>query len=225
MKKFITLNPVFRGTLLFIFLIASFFFQLSAQNILTLSNSKTGETHVFRKGSFVVFGIKADSSIHEGFIRGITDSSLMFDNAQVAFSQMDILAGSTKGRVVAGRIANGFANGLIAVGSGFFNVGLEFFSANDGFYYWPVGGTIWLGGAVIAGVGYLFDWATCPLDHAVRVRNYRGWNAAIVKEEEQIKQEKISIPTDSSQTVIPPAEEKPKKEKRKNKIADDVYGE
>lgn len=214
-----------KSLLFFIFAFSSFL--VSAQNILTLSNVRTGENHVFRKGSFVVFGMKADSSIHEGFIRGITDSSLVFDNAQVSLSQIDILAGSTKGRIVAGRIANGFANGLIVAGSGFFNVGIEFFSASDGFYYWPVGGAIWLGGAVIAGVGYLFDWATCPLDHAVRVRNYRGWSAAIVKEEEQTKQETISAPKDSSQAVTLPVEEKHKKEKRKrkNKFADDVYGE
>ena len=210
--------------LLFIFTISSF--VISAQNILTLSNPETGENHVFRKGSFVVFGMKADSSIHEGFIRGITDSSLVFDNGQAEMPQIDIVAGSTKGRIVAGRIANGFASGLIAAGSGVFNVGIEFFSASDGFYYWPIGGTIWLGGAVIAGIGYMFDWATCPLDHAVRVRNYRGWNAAIRSEDEPV-QEKIAAPMDSSQTVTPPGVEKSKKEKRKrkNKFADDVYGE
>ena len=222
--------------LIFIFLFSAFLQQVFAQNILTITNPKTQETHIFRKGSFVVFEIKADSSAHEGFIRSITDSSLVFDNGQVTISRVDVLAGSTKGRIVAGRIANGVANGLIIAGSTVFNCGLDFFAYSDGYYYWPLGGTIWLGGAVIAGIGYVFDWATCPLNHAVRVRNYRGWNAAIIKEGEEVQhqqstesdsngQEKISTQQDSVQTATPPEEKKYKKEKNKSKIADDVYGE
>ena len=101
-------------------------------------------------------------------------------------------------------------------------------SYNDGnYYYWPIGGTIWLAGAFIAGIGYAFDWASSPLDHAVRVRNYREWNANIIREEGKIIDEtKISQPQDSLQITTHPDSEKSKKERRKKRILsnDDVYG-
>ncbi|MBI4929409.1 MAG: hypothetical protein HY841_01510 [Bacteroidetes bacterium] len=223
--------------LLFSFLFSVFIFSASAENILLLTNPKTQETEVFRMGSFLVFELKTDKSIHEGFIRDIEDSSLAFDDimfqAQVSLSQITILAGSTRGKVVAGKVANVVGDALIIAGTAVFDCGLDFFAYSDSYYYWPIGGTIWLAGAFVAGLGYAFDWAACPFDHAVRVRNYRDWNASIVaslqpsSEGEGTKQE-TSPKQDSTQTppVFSPENKKSKIEKKKkNKIADDVYGE
>ena len=204
---------------------------IHAENVLILTKPNSGETDVFRKGSYLVFELKADKSMREGFIRDITDSSLVFDDSQVSLSQINILAGSTKAKIVAGRVASALGNALIITGTTVYDCGLSFFSYGDGgYYYWPIGGSIWLAGAFIAGIGYIFDWATSPLDYSVRVRNYREWNASIVSSPqpssrgEEANQNKISYPQDSTQTVTPPAPEKSKKEKRKLS-EDDVYGE
>ena len=118
-----------KKSILALFILALFFFQgASADNILTLTNPKSNATDVFRKGSYLVFNTKSDNSVHEGFIRDITDSSLVFDNAQVSLSQIDVLAGSTKGKIVAGRVANAVANCLIVAGTAVFDCGLDFFA-------------------------------------------------------------------------------------------------
>lgn len=219
--------------LFFSFLFSLFISSASAENILTITNPETKETEVFRKGSFLVFELKEDKSVREGFIREITDSSIVFDEAQVSLSQMNVLAGSTKAKIITGRVLNGIGGALVIAGTTVFDIGLEFFAYGDGgYYYWPIGGSIWLAGAFIAGLGYAFDWAATPIDHTVRVRNYRGWDAKIVIEglpvqsEEHLKEEIKSQQIDSTQTATPSVEEKPAKEKkRKNKVADDVYGE
>ncbi|HEY4800718.1 MAG TPA: hypothetical protein VII99_16680, partial [Bacteroidia bacterium] len=142
----------------FLFFLLLFFVSASAENILTLTNPNSKETEVFRKGSFLVFSLKADKSVHEGFIRYITDSSLVFDDAQVSLSQIDILAGSTKGKIIAGKIARAVGDVLVIAGTTVFDCGLSFFSIGDGaYYYWPIGGSIWLAGAFVAGLGYVFD--------------------------------------------------------------------
>lgn len=208
--------------LLFSLFFSVFIFSISAENILTLTNPKTQETNVFRKGSYLVFELKADKSVREGFILDITDSSLMFDDSQVSLSQINIFAGSTKGNIVAGRVANAVGSALIIAGTSVFDCGLGIFVNGDGsYYYWPIGGSIWLAGTVIAGIGYAFDWASAPFDHVVRVRNYREWNPSIIMEEQ-----------DTSVAVYP---EKPnremykpktkKKKKKKNITEDDVYGQ
>ena len=97
---------------------------------------------------------------------------------------------------------------------------------ND-YYYWPIGGTVWAAGAVVAGLGYMLDWAT-PNDHHLGTRNYRGWQAHIVSEENIQSQEKqIVQPADSINNVMPNNTDKPKKEKKKTKysVGDDVYGD
>jgi len=216
-------------TLFFSFLSISVY----AENILTLTNPKTQETEVFRKGSFLVFELKDDKSIHEGFILDIADSSLIFDDAQVSLSQVDILAGSTKGKVIAGKVVNAIGDVLIVAGTTVFDCGLDFFIYGDGgYYYWPIGGSIWLAGAFITGLGYAFDWVS-PMDHSVRVRKYRGWDAAIINTDQLPEQsestkkneDKIYQPTDSTQSTPPPVEKKSGKEKKKRKVVDDVYGE
>ena len=217
-----------KSLLLFLLLFSVFTFSVFAENILTLTNPKTQETNVFRKGSYLVFELKADKSVREGFIRDITDSSLAFDDSQVALSQINIFAGSTKGNIVAGRVADAVGNALIIAGTSVFDCGAGIFANGDGsYYYWPIGGTIWLAGALIAGIGYAFDWASSPFDHVVRVRNYRDWNASIIKEEGQIIDEpQILQPKDSTQTITAPVPEKSKREKRKKRKLsyDDVYG-
>ena len=207
---------------------SSFALSVSAENILTLTHPKTQETNVFRKGSYLVFELKADQTVREGFIQDIKDSSIVIGDLQVSISQINILAGSTKGNIVAGRVADAVGNALIIAGTSVFDCGLNFIFYGDGnYYYWPIGGTIWLAGAFIAGIGYAFDWASSPLDHAVRVRNYREWNANIIREEGKIIDEtKISQPQDSLQITTHPDSEKSKKERRKKRILsnDDVYG-
>ena len=190
--------PFFSG-LLFTFIFSSFVFSASAENILTITNPDTKETEVFRKGSFLVFELKSDKSVREGFIQDISDSSLRFEDSQVSLSQINVLAGSTKAKIVAGRVLNGIGGALVIAGTTVFDCGLEFLATGDGgYYYWPIGGSIWLAGAFIAGLGYAFDWASTPLDHTVRVRNYKGWSASIIDEdkipaqtEEKPKEEKI----------------------------------
>jgi hypothetical protein len=215
-----------KKTILFLLVVFSLTaFHSSAENVIVITNPKSGESDVFKKGSFIVFALKADGSTHEGLIRAINDSSIEFDEAQVSFSQMHILAGTTKSKIVAGHVANAVGTALIIAGTSTFNCGLNFFSYGD-YYYWPLGGTVWLAGACVAGLGYMLDWAT-PLDHHVRVRNYRGWDAHITNDERIPAQEKqISQPADSSKTVLPYHPDKPKKDKKKRKSLgdDDVYG-
>ena len=181
-----------KALLLLLVVIAFPIFSICAENVLTITNPKSGESDILRKGSFLVFELKADKSTHEGFIREINDSSLVFDYAQVSFSELNILAGTTKSKIAATKIANTLGGVLIVTGSTVFNCGLNFFSYGD-YYYWPVGGTIWMAGACVAGLGYMLDWAT-PYnnhgDHHVRVRNYRGWESHIVKEEQTFDQPK-----------------------------------
>jgi hypothetical protein len=195
-----------------------FFSVLRAENVLVLTNPTSGKSHVFKKGSFLVFELKADGSIREGFIREITDSALVFDNAQVSVSQIIILAGNAKGKIVAGEIANAISHGLILSGSILFDWGWDCFWCDDCYYYWPLGSAIWLGGAIIAGIGHLFNWATCPFDYVVRVRNYRGWNATI--QTMPSVEKKVQLPT--PETTV---KEESKKEKEKKKVItkDDVY--
>lgn len=226
-----------KSLLFFVVIFSSFALSVSAENILTLTNPKTQETNVFRKGSYLVFELNADKSVREGFILEIQDSSLSFNDilfeGQVSLSEINILAGSTKGNIVAGRIADAVGNALIIAGTTVFDCGLDFIFYGDGnYYYWPIGGTIWLAGAVIAGIGYAFDWASSPFDHVVRVRNYRDWNASIIASPqpspsgEGANQNIISPLQDSTQGTTPPSPEKSSKGKRKkrNISDDDVYG-
>ena len=219
-----------KSILLFSLFVSSFISGVSAENILTLTNPKTQETEVFRKGSFIVFELKKDNSIREGFIAEIGDSSLTFTDesyeSQVSLSEINILAGSSKAKVTAGKIAGAVGDAMVVAGMTVFDCGLDFFSYGD-YYYWPLGGSIWLAGAFIAGIGYAFDWAAHPLSHAVRVRNYRDWNARIINESDQpVVQEKVVPPVDSVKTEIIPYPDVLKKEKsKKSKSGDDVYGE
>lgn len=213
-------------------LIALFsFFTLSAfaENILTLTNPKTQQRDAFRKGSYLVFSLKSDNSLHEGFIVEVKDSALVFPNAQVSLSQINILAGSTRGKIVAGRVANAIANGLIIAGTAVFDCGIEIFLNSDSYYYWPVGGTVWLAGAVVAGLGYAFDWATLPLEYSVRMRNYKGWDAKIIRDSEMLQAQPApgeQPARDSLQQASPPMQEGPVKVKKKrNRTGDDVYGD
>ncbi|TAL58864.1 MAG: hypothetical protein EPN85_10530 [Bacteroidetes bacterium] len=214
-----------------ILLLVTIFSTLSvwADNILLLTNTKSQETKVFRKGSFIVFELKKDNTIREGFIRDIRESSLSFEDLlferQVSLSEINILAGSTKSRVAARRAVHAVGNAILYTGLTAFDCGLDLMFYNSDYYYWPLGGTIWAAGAVIAGLGYAFDWALCPPENSVRIRNYRQWNASIVAEGQQIitEKQKVQAP-DSTQTTPVPV--KPEKEKRKkSKITeDDVYG-
>lgn len=196
-----------------------------ADNILLLTNPKTKETNVFRTGSYIVYQLKADNSMHEGFIRNITDSSLVLDYAQVSLSQINIFAGSTKAKLVARRVVNEVGSSLLYAGMSVFDCGTNLIFYND-YYYWPVGGTIWVAGAVIAGLGYAFDWALSSPQHSVRVRNYKQWNASIVTDGQTQSTEKQNIQTADS-TKIKPAPVAPPKEQQKktNNTEDDVYGD
>ena len=98
-----------------IFLITTF--QSSAENVLVITNPKSGESDVLKKGSFLVFELKADKSMHNGLIRTINDSSLEFDDGQVSFSQINILGGVARSRIAAGHVANAIGNVLIVAGS------------------------------------------------------------------------------------------------------------
>jgi len=210
------------------------FFSASAENVLLLSNSKTGEVNEFKKGSFLVFELKSDKSIREGIIKEIQDSSLSFEDVmfegQVSLSQINILGGTSKAKIVAGKIANGVGNAMVIAGMTVFDCGLDFMFYND-YYYWPLGGSIWIAGAFIAGMGHLIDWATYPIEHRVRIRNYRDWEARIVKEDAVVLEKEVPVIQDSTNI---PYQEKPnpeihkenKKEKRRKKISadDDVYG-
>lgn len=216
--------------LIFSFLISISSLSVSAENILTLTNPETQEIDVFRRGSYLVFELKADKSVHDGFIREIQDSSLSFEDilseGQVSLSQITILAGSTKAKIVAGRVADVVANALIIAGTSVFDCGLDFIFYGDGsYYYWPIGGSIWLAGAFIAGIGYAFDRAAYPLDHAVRVRNYKNWNASIITPSHNDSY-RDSPERDGANQITLPAPENSKKEKRKkrNFSNDDVYG-
>ncbi len=216
-------------------MVSSLVFSVSAENVLILTDPQTKETETFRKGSFMVFELRSDKTIREGFIREIQDSSLSFEDlmfeAQVSLSEIHILAGTTKGKVNAGKVANAVGNVLIIAGSTVFDCGLNFM-VNSDYYYWPLGGSIWVAGAVIAGLGYVFDWAAHPLDHTVRVRNYREWEASIVNEGLPAVSVKETAPADplpaqpkdTVQPVVPPVQEAPAKKKRKIQD-DDVYGQ
>lgn len=212
-----------KKSLLFVFTV---FLSLvvHAENVLVLTKPGSSQSRIFRKGSFLVFKLKSDGSIREGFIRDITDSSLVFDNAQVSVSEIVPLAGSTKGKIIAGRIGNALANGLILTGSILLDCGLDFFVYNDSYYYWPLGGAIWFGGAVIAGIGHAFDWIS-PFDYVVRVRNYRGWNASIsssVSGEERIN-ESIQRETPHGNSSVTKDELQKEEKREKNIFKDDVY--
>lgn len=210
------------------------FFGVSAENVLLLSNPKTGEVNEFKKGSFLVFELISDKSIREGVVKDIQDSSISFEDilfeGQVSLSQIKILAGTSKAKIVAGKIANGVGNAMVIAGMTVFDCGLNFMFYND-YYYWPLGGSIWVAGAFIAGMGHLIDWATYPVEHRVRVRNYRNWEASIVKSEQVVSEKENQVIKDSTNTInpeksIPAIDKENKKEKRRKKVSndDDVYG-
>lgn len=203
-------------------LIFSIALSALAENVLLLTNPTSKETNVFRPGSYIVFELKADNSMHEGYIRDITDSSIVLDYSQVSLSQINIFAGSTKSRLSAGRVANALSHTLLYTGMTVFDCGLDIMLYDD-YYYWPVGGTVWLAGAVIAGLGAAFNWALSPPEHAVRVRNYRKWDASIIVEGQPVPEKQIVSPADTIQ--VQPAPVEPKKEKRKKITEDDVYGD
>lgn len=192
-----------------------------ADNILLLTHPTSRETNVFRKGSYLVFELKADQSKHEGYIRAITDSSIVFDDSQVSLSQIHVLAGTTKAKLAARHVANTIGNSLLYAGLTVFDCGINLILYDD-YYYWPIGGTIWAAGAVIAGLGYAFDWAVCPPAHSIRVRNYSQWHASILTEGQPVAEEQKVLPKDTVPAQPVPVES-PKK--KKNKITeDDVYG-
>ena len=212
-----------RYFLLFV-LIFSISLSALAENILLLTNPTSRETNVFRPGSYIVFELKADNSMHEGYIRDITDSSIVLDYSQVSLSQINIFAGSTKSRLAAGKVANALSNTLLYTGMTVFDCGADIMLYDD-YYYWPVGGTVWLAGAVIAGLGAAFNWALTPPEHAVRVRNYKKWEASIVAENQPVPlpEKQVAPPADTIQTQPAPVE--PKKDKKKKITEDDVYGD
>ncbi len=214
MKRYIFLSAIFSIIAL----------SALADNILLLTHPKTKETNVFREGSYLVFQLKADGSMHEGFIREIQDSSLVFDQSQVSLSQINIYAGSTKAKIVAGRVAHAVGNTLLFTGMTVFDFGLNVMLYND-YYYWPIGGSIWLAGAFIAGLGHIFDWAISPPDRAVRVRNYKEWSASIINEEQPViaNSQKVQQPSDTTLKQVVPAV--PAKGKRSKVTKDDVYGD
>ena len=208
--------------LLFVVFFSSLLSQASDGAFLLLTNPRSQESHVFREGSYIVFELKQDGSVHEGFIRDISDSSITLDYSQVSLSQIHILAGSTKGKLVAGRVANALGNTLLFAGTTVFDCGSNIMLYND-YYYWPIGGTVWLAGACIAGLGYMFDWALNSPESSVRVRNYRDWEPSIMREGQQRVPEKQIAPQNDSTQTVP---EKPKKgnKKKGNLSEDDVYG-
>ncbi|MBI3500288.1 MAG: hypothetical protein HY063_00690 [Bacteroidetes bacterium] len=198
MKKSVALSIIF----------SCIFISAFADNVLSLTNPKTNQSDIFRKGSYVVFGIKADKSVHEGFIREITDSSLVFDNSQVSLSQIDILAGNTRERIRAEKTAETVAAVLIVGGITALCVASAFtFQPNYHFHhhadFYP---HVWIN------LGYAINWNTLPVDRSVHLRNYGNWSAAIVKEE---------LPETKSEKDSPKPE---KQKKKKNKTGDEVYG-
>jgi len=195
--------------------------ELSAktENVLLLTHPVTKEAQELKEGSYLVFELKSDKSIREGFIREILEDAIILDDSQVSLSQIKILAGSSKAKVVAGRVANTIGNALLFTGMTVFDCGLNIMFYED-FYYWPIGGSIWVAGALIAGLGHVFDWAG-PTEHSVRVRNYREWEACIVSADKPLAKEN-KIKEDS--IVAVPVLVEPQKEK--NKVTpDDVYGD
>ena len=113
---------------------------------------------------------------------------------------------------------------LVFTGSTVFDCGSEIICGTE-YYYWPIGGTVWLAGACIAGLGYAFDWALNSPGGSMRVRNYSDWMASIVREGQQIPEKQISRQKDTTQTTPVPAEP-PKGKKKKNVVSgDDVYGQ
>lgn len=212
MKKVLLLSIV-----IFLFLLNT----VSAENILLLTNPRSHETDVFRKGSYIVVEFKKDGAMREGYIVDITDSSLVLDYSEVSLSQVNIFAGRTRSKIAAGKVAHAVGNTLLFTGSTVFNCGANIVLYND-YYYWPIGGTVWLAGACLAGLGYAFDWALTSPGGSMHVRNYRDWNARRITAGQPNTQKQISQPKDTVQ----PAPVEPKKDKkRKSKVAgDDVYG-
>ena len=204
--------------------ILAFSYSSWAENILLLTNSKSGEINVFRKGYFLVFQLKSDNSIHEGYIRDILDSSIMFDDGQVSLSQINILAGSSKVNVVADKVVHTVGNAFLFEGTNVVKGGLYLVSSD--YYFWPLGGALCVAGGCLAGMGYLFDWASYP-NHSIRVSSYRDWNVSIVQESEQVGKQKEGIQsTDTTSDRLSPSQKNhDRKKNNKRNSRDDVYGD
>ena len=177
-----------------------------AQNVLVLTNPETQQKEIFRKGSYIVFGVRSDSSVHEGFIRSITDSSLVFDNAQVGISQIDILAGNSREHIPAQRTAETIGTILIVGGI----TALCIAASASSFHSTPHYHHVEFHPQVWVNLGYAINWGACPIDRSVHLRDYSKWKMSIVNE---------------GQKISTPSEEKPIKEKKnQTEIEDDVYG-
>lgn len=199
-----------------------------SQNLLQLTHPHTGEKHLLKEGAFVVFRLKEDNTIREGYIREIRDTSLSFEDLlfeeQISLNDITILGATNRSNANAGRVTHAVGNALILAGLTAFDCGIGFMVHSD-YYYWPVGGTIWLAGALVAGIGHAIDWSARPMGPSIKVKNYREWRAEIVRITPEPPVVVTPEPEKQAGTTDTLKNQEKKPRKSKPVSGDDVYGE
>lgn len=144
MKQIITL-------ILFTFLITVPAF--ATQQVLKLTDTRTGRTEVVKPGARIVYQLLSDSSIHTGKLEQITAFELQVNGEMISLSKIRILDARSKGEVIAGRVIHGFGSSLAFAGEVTTSAGLDILASE---WFW-LGGTVAVAGVCMWGVGYVVE--------------------------------------------------------------------
>ena len=168
MKHLITL-------ILFALLLAAPAF--ATQQVLKLTDTRTGKTEIVKPGARIVYQLLSDSSIYTGKLEKITAFELQVNGEMISLSKIRIIDARSKGEVIAGRVIHGFGSSLAFAGEVTTSAGLNILASE---WFW-LGGTVAVAGVCMWGVGYVVEESSDAVSGLKEKRMmHSNYNAEIV---------------------------------------------
>ncbi len=173
-----------KKSLTVLFLSLSFILSLSArEKVLELTNSQTGDAKVFKHGSFLVFRMAGDSTVHAGFLKHIEDSTLVIYEprciTRVLVSEFHVLAGSAREELLAGNVLGSLGDAFAVSGKGCLEAGSAAVLTGN-YYLFLVGLPVLAGGVGLWASGHAFRFFSAPFARIMKPHPLNGYDSALI---------------------------------------------
>lgn len=151
----------------FMLLVVLSFSSYAQSRLLKLTDTRTGRAELVKPGAMVTYQLANDSITRSGKLGELNASAIRIDGNDIRLSEVSILGACSKGRLIAGDVAEGIGHGLTIVGQVVTWAGMEIFVWGEG-YGWVIGGTVTVAGGILWGTGILVKAVLSPVLHTLK---------------------------------------------------------
>jgi hypothetical protein len=180
---------MYKKLLLILFLLQSLI--STAQNVLQLTHSKTGEVYVLKTGSTIYYKLSWEERPNYGTLTHVSDSTIFIDNNEYSLEELAMIGGHSKTRKVVGNVMEFMGKALLISGQFTTYTGFEVISNGD-IYYVAAGGILSGVGLCLWGVGHVVDFVMTPAIQTIKPHSLeQGWIASITPIPSKDKSEEL----------------------------------